>query len=169
MQQRLPPYQRTTTSSRGGSSNDPILLNVQTSSSFDSYDGNEQKHPPRGSRSSGPPRPRTRSSHNKDVPPPPQPPLPPPASRGPPGLHVRQDSNGSVSSLGSLERSGKEDSDGKPSLFQRLNPFAPRVALTDFHRKNQTFLSKVKRSNVNTSPSPRQIQRRYVFVRSIVS
>jgi len=121
-----------------------------------------------------PPRPDLR---RKDVPPPPP---PPPL----PAAHIRQDSTGSVSSLGSLERSGKEDEDdaaqrrkqknlsGGGGFFQSLNPWSPKEPnIKDYHRKNQDFLRKAnsqKQSLFNT-PSPTEINRKLYVLTCTIS
>ena len=95
---------------------------------------------------------------SKEYPPPaPLPPPPPPPQSAPPPIHVRQDSSGSVSSLGSMDRSGRDSEfdesrsrkskGGKVGGFlQRLNPFGNKErTVEDFHRQNQAFLSRMDR------------------------
>jgi hypothetical protein len=110
---------------------------------------------------------------SKDVPPPPPPPLPPHYA------HVRRDSTGSVSSLGSMVNTEGEDdrrdkkkpdprqgeTEGSEGFFQRLNPWSPKPpTVMDFHQKNQAFLKRHDRQNSNTPPmSPRTQQLRYVL------
>jgi hypothetical protein len=120
-------------------------------------------------RDAGQPLPPRRS---KEVPPPP-PPLPPHYA------HVRSDSTGSVSSLGSMVNTEGEDdrqdkkkqnmrmaeTKGSEGFFQRLNPWSPKApTIKDFHQKNQAFLKRHDRQNSNTPPmSPRTQQLRYVL------
>jgi hypothetical protein len=117
----------------------------------------------------GQPLPQRRS---KDVPPPP-PPLPPNYA------HVRSDSTGSVSSLGSVvntegedDRQDKKKQDPRPGktkgsegFFQRMNPWSPKKpTVKDFHQKSQAFLKRHDRQNSSTPPmSPRSQQLRYVL------
>jgi hypothetical protein len=115
--------------------------NPSMTSSFDSSEGIEE-----------------REIRLKDVPPP-----PPPAAK--PG-HVRQESTGSVSSLGSMDRSSGQDDMSRSrrqgsrgaALFKRLNLWGqPPVkqqppTVNDFHRKNQAFLSTVPRPATANSP-----------------
>lgn len=101
---------------------------------------------------------------DKFLPPPPPPPIN--------SALDRQDSSGSVSSLGSLDRSTRDDNSGKKvhnarSFFNRLNPWATKEHnVTDFHRNNQAFLSTIERQNqffsVIAPPSPNIVGRRYV-------
>lgn len=87
-----------------------------------------------------------------------QPPLPPPPP--PPGLppnyaHMRTDSSGSLSSLGSFDRPAKIEP-RKASFLEKLNPWSPKVPnVNDYHRKNQQFLRRasVERGKLwSTSP-----------------
>jgi hypothetical protein len=157
-QQRLPPYRRVSGQSA------EVGDQFQSSSSYDSSDCVEFPQTVshgirvsgRGGKETAPPPPLP--------PPPPPPPLPPPETPHPSSLLIRQDSLGSVSSLGSLDRSGRENaSRTNPSFFDRFNPWAsppkePNVS--DFHRKNQAFLTKMERIQGLSSPSPRQIAKR---------
>jgi hypothetical protein len=110
-------------------------LSYAASSSFDSSDGNNDTR--------------------KDLPPPPPPPPLPPQT-----AHIRQDSSGSVSSLGSVDRGSGTEHPKQPqqqhtarSFFDRISPWkaAPppsnQHSVHDFHRKNQDFLSKVEKQN----------------------
>jgi len=94
-------------------------------------------------------------------------PPPPPPGPPPPVLpaHVRRDSAGSVSSLGSLDasigkdegRRNEESREHQQGFLSRLNPFSkPEPSVGDFHRKNQEFLAKVGQSN----PSPHSLVRK---------
>jgi hypothetical protein len=155
-QQRLPPYRRVSGQSADGG--DQFL----TSSSYDSSDCVDfPQSVSLGVGVSG------RSSKEAAPPPPPPPPTPPPPETPhPSSLLIRQDSLGSVSSLGSLDRSGRDNaSRTNPSFFDRFNPWAsppkePNVS--DFHRKNQAFLTKMERIQGLSSPSPHQIAKRCV-------
>lgn len=118
--------------------------------------------------------------------PPPPPPPPPPWNYF---ANFRDDSttdSGSLSSLGSTDRSDKEGDEreedevpkrkketrgknvkAKVGFFERLLPRAPKKTevpnVDNFHKKNQAFLnsSTVKRQNLlNNSPSPTQPIRR---------
>jgi hypothetical protein len=140
----------------------PNLNSIKSTSSFDSATSQEkdarQQQPQRRS---------------KDVPPPPP---PPPLPTG--FAHVRSDSTGSVSSLGSMVHTEGEDdrqekkrqpdprmgeTEGSEGFFQRLNPWSPKKpTVKDFHQKNQAFLRRHDRQNSNTPPmSPRSQQLRY--------
>ena len=147
--QPLPPYQRSMNSSgsllpskQQQEQTSTIMptdsLSYAASSSFDSSDGNNE----------------TRN----DLPPPPPPPPPP---LPPQTAHIRLDSSGSVSSLGSVERGSGTEHQKQPqpqqnrarSFFDRISPWktAPppshEHSVRDFHRKNQAFLSKVEKQN----------------------
>jgi hypothetical protein len=152
-QQRLPPYRRV--SGQSADVGDQLL----TSSSYDSSDCVDfPQTASQGIVMSG------RNSKGAAPPPPPPPPLPPPETPHPSSLLIRQDSLGSVSSLGSLDRSGRDNaSRTNASFFDRFNPWAsppkePNV--TDFHRKNQAFLTKMERIQGLSSPSPLQMAKR---------
>ena len=146
--QPLPPYQRSMNSNGNllaskQQQQQPITLpptdslTYAASSSFDSSDGNNETQ--------------------KDLlPPPPPPPLPPPTG------HIRQDSSGSVSSLGSVDRGSGTEHPKPPqqqarSFFDRIRPWkaAPpptkEQSVHNFHGINQDFLSKVEKQN---SPLP---------------
>lgn len=91
---------------------------AQTSSSFDSSDDHGF-----GNHISG-------LSMNHTLQPPPPPPPPPPLK----AAHIRKDSTGSVSSLGSVERSSREDNDTEKqysatSFLHRLNPWPTKESL----------------------------------------
>jgi hypothetical protein len=117
---------------------------------------------------------RTRSSSldssdctDKAPPPPHGKPPPPPPPPTPPPRHARADSVGSMSSLGSLERSsGREEEKDKKrrqvqSFLSRLNPWAVKEpTVDDYHRKNQAFLRKASQERSRNSPSPKQELRR---------
>jgi hypothetical protein len=108
----------------------------------------------------------------KDVPPPPPPPPPP---LPPNYAHMRSDSTGSVSSLGSvIHTEGEDERQDKKrqqyqrkseteGFFERLNPWSPKApTVKDFHQKSQDFLKR----NPNPPPvsmSPRAQQQRYVL------
>ena len=107
--------------------------------------------------------------NRKDIPPPPPPPLPPPtsnANKPVPLSHVRQESTGSVSSLGSMDESARTNTRRRgsrtASFFHSLNPWSPKDAshkqpnIHDFHRKNQEFLSTVGRPNPQFSAAQTQ-------------
>lgn len=115
------------------------------SSSFDSSD--EQRAAPR-----------------KEAPPP-----PPPV---PPNFHVRSDSLGSVSSLGSLDRLSTNDeedeAESKKGFFQRLAAgWGPskESSVQDYHRRNQDFLRRAswEKLKQEKATSPMQAQHRYVL------
>lgn len=153
--QKLQPY---------GSGTGDHMLQWQTSSSLDSSDGMEQRNVCRqdvrfASAGSGPPLLR---NHYSDPPPPPPPQLP--------TTHIRQDSAGSISSLGSLDRSGRENNlavRDERSFLERLRPWSSppkQYNVSDFHRKNQDFLSTMERKSSRNSPSPRPISRRYAVM-----
>ena len=101
--------------------------------------------------------------HRRKEAPPPPPPPPPPL---PPNYaHVRSDSNGSVSSLGSmLQTEGEDDKASKregkegiasESFFQRLNPWSPKQHnVKDFHQRNQAFLKRAERQQYGGQPPP---------------
>jgi hypothetical protein len=83
-------------------------------------------------------------------------------------VHVRQESTGSVSSLGSVDRdldSSARSQQQRRGFFQRMNPFRspkqqqkqPHNSLTDFHQLNQAFLSTVETSQP-VSPTMQQQQ-----------
>jgi hypothetical protein len=154
-QQRLPPYRRV--SGQSADVGDQFL----TSSSYDSSDCVDfPQTASQGIVMSG----RNSKGAAPPPPPPPPPPLPPPETPHPSSLLIRQDSLGSVSSLGSLDRSGRDNaSRTNASFFDRFNPWAsppkePNV--TDFHRKNQAFLTKMERIQGLSSPSPLQMAKR---------
>jgi hypothetical protein len=71
---------------------------------------------------------------------------------------------GSVSSLGSVDRSASKDNEAVRGggFFERLNPWhAPRSKVDEFHRKNQEFLSKQQpMGQFSPSSSSRQPPRR---------
>jgi hypothetical protein len=75
---------------------------------------------------------------------------------------------GSVSSLGSVDRSANEAVRGG-GFFERLNPWhAPRSKVDEFHRKNQEFLSKQQpMGQFSPSSSSRQQQPRRVSLTSL--
>ena len=138
--QPLPPYQRGPVGAGRAGGGD---LPWNSSSSFDSSEAGRQQR-------------------RRDLPPPPPPPPPPPAT------HIRQESSGSVSSLGSqdrgsgLESEQQQQQQPKKGFFQRISsPWKttvtnrPEPTVSDFHRKNQAFLSKIERQN---SSSPRSLQ-----------
>lgn len=93
------------------------------------------------------------SNGNAPPPPPPPPPLAPP-------IHVRAESNGSVSSLGSqgsvfgfflgAKSPNSNDDNRKATFLNMLNPFSPKTrerrqfSPHEFHLKNQDFLKKSK-------------------------
>lgn len=152
-----------------------------TSSSFDSSVGLDhwvQSEVRYGNHANNTGRARS-TSHTPRHKAPPTPPPPPPPSTKPPPLRpsvlVRQGSGGSISSLGSIDRSGRPETirpkdDPGGGLFARLNPWAspppPKETsnVGDFHSKNQAFLSKIERFNTLNSPSPRQmIQRQVIY------
>lgn len=106
------------------------------------------------------------SSDGTDKAPPPGQPPPPPPPPTPPPRHARADSVGSMSSLGSLERSGREEERDKKrkqktNFLARLNPWAVKEpTVDDYHRKNQAFLRKASQERSRNSPSPKQEFRR---------
>lgn len=148
--QPLPPYQR---SNSGGlavpasnkQSTPAAKLPYALSSSFDSSDtGNNESR--------------------KDLPPPPPPPPMPP----PPATHIREDSSGSVSSLGSGTGTEQQQQQQlKPqqqthSFFERISSWKaskpPKEhSVSDFHRKNQAFLSKMEKQHHSQNSSPRSL------------
>ena len=141
--QPLPPYQRNIHSNgillaSKPHRSMPTDLSYAASSSFDSSDGNNETR--------------------KDLTPP-----PPPPSLPPPATHVRNDSSGSVSSLGSIDRGPATEQQQHRqhqvrSFFDRISPWKAAPAPSKehtvgaFHRKNQAFLSKIVKQN-----SPRSL------------